>query len=186
MLQIKVTYKGIKSFYGWEFQRFTYLVNYLSLLQLISPTSVIVTVCNVSYLKMLCLIYHTTFKHPVQVPRWDAPRYLPRSINLLKLPLWFQIIPLRPINMFSTPVLKRGYPRWYLHIACLTIWQSYNLTLFIEFWLVGTWFFAHWRHQRAVTRLENVHQLNIRRDKKLGFQLSHKQPLWKNWWPPLK
>ena len=135
---------------------------------------------------MLCLIYHTTFKHPVQVPRWDAPRYLPRSINLLKLPLWFQIIPLRPINMFSTPVLKRGYPRWYLHIACLTIWQSYNLTLFIEFWLVGTWFFAHWRHQRAVTRLENVHQLNIRRDKKLGFQLSHKQPLWKNWWPPLK
>ena len=69
MLQIKVKYKGIKSFYGWEFQRFTYLVNYLSLLQLISPTSVIVTVSNVSYLKMLCLIYHKTFKHPVQVPR---------------------------------------------------------------------------------------------------------------------
>ena len=46
--------------------------------------------------------------------------------------------------------------------------------LFLEFWLVYTWFFTHWRHHRAVTRLENVRQSNIRRDKKLGFQLSHK------------
>ena len=28
--------------------------------------------------------------------------------------------------------------------------------LFLEFWLVGTWFLDDWRHQRAVTRLENV------------------------------
>ena len=32
-------------------------------------------------------------------------------------------------------------------------------------------------HQLAVTQLENVRQLNIGRGKKLGFQLSHTQPL---------
>ena len=32
------------------------------------------------------------------------------------------------------------------------------------------------RDQRAVTHLENVRQLNIRRGKKLVFQLSHRQP----------
>ena len=53
------------------------------------------------------------------------------------------------------------------------MWQH----VFLEFWLVNTWFFAHWRHQRVVTRLENVRQLNIRRGKKLGFLLSHRQPL---------
>ena len=36
--------------------------------------------------------------HPVQVPRWDAPRWLPQSINLLKLPPRSQIIPSQPIN----------------------------------------------------------------------------------------
>ena len=59
------------------------------------------------------------------------------------------------------------------HIVPLTIWHQ----RFLEFWLVDTWFFAHPRVQRAVTRLENVHQLNIRRGKKLGFQLSHRQTL---------
>ena len=58
------------------------------------------------------------------------------------------------------------------HIVRLTIWHH----LFLEFWLVNTWFSAHWRRQRAVTRLENVRQLNLRRGKKLGFQLSHRQP----------
>ena len=38
-------------------------------------------------------------------------------------------------------------------------------------------FFAYPRDQRAVTRLENVRHLNIRRGKKGGFQLSHTQPL---------
>ena len=38
-------------------------------------------------------------------------------------------------------------------------------------------FFSQSRDQRAVTRLENIRQLNIRRDKKLSFQLSHAQPL---------
>ena len=51
------------------------------------------------------------------------------------------------------------------HTVRLTIWHH----LFLEFWLVDTWFFIHWGHQRAVTRLENVRQLNIRRGKKLGF-----------------
>ena len=36
--------------------------------------------------------------------------------------------------------------------------------------------FCYWRHHRAVTRLENVRQSNTRRDKMLGFQLSHKHP----------
>ena len=59
------------------------------------------------------------------------------------------------------------------HIVPLTIWHH----LFLKFWLVDTWFFTHWRHQRAVTHLENVRQLNIGRGKKPGFQLSHAQPL---------
>ena len=58
-----------------------------------------------------------------------------------------------------------------VHIARLTIWNH----LFSEFCLVDTWVFAHWRFQRAVTRLENVRQLDIRRDKKLSFQLSDTQ-----------
>ena len=45
-----------------------------------------------------------------------------------------------------------------------------------QFWLVDTWFFAYWRHQRSVTLLENVYQLNIRRDKRLRVQLSNTQP----------
>ena len=49
--------------------------------------------------------------------------------------------------------------------------------LFLEFWLVHTWVLAHWHHRRAVTLLENICQLNIIRDKKLGFQLSHTHPL---------
>ena len=48
--------------------------------------------------------------------------------------------------------------------------------LFLEFWLVDTWFFADWRHHRAITRLENVRQSNIRRGKKQVFQLLHKHP----------
>ena len=57
-------------------------------------------------------------------------------------------------------------------MICLTIWHQ----VFLEFWLVDTWFFAHPRDQRTVTRLENVGQLNIRRCKKLNFLLSHRQP----------
>ena len=49
--------------------------------------------------------------------------------------------------------------------------------LFLVFWLVGTWFFADWRHHRAVSRLENVRQPNIRWGEKLGFQLPHKHIL---------
>ena len=61
-----------------------------------------------------------------------------------------------------------------MHIVRLTMRHR----LFLEFRLVGTWFFAHWRHHRAVSRLENVRQSSIRRGKKLDFQLSHKHPLW--------
>ena len=61
-----------------------------------------------------------------------------------------------------------------MHIVRLTMRHH----LFFEFWLVGTWFFAPWRHHCAVTRLENLCQSSIRRGKKVGFQLSHKHPLW--------
>ena len=54
------------------------------------------------------------------------------------------------------------YPVPYI---CLATWHQ----LFLKFWLVNTWFFAYPLDQRAVTRLENVRQLNIRRGKKLGF-----------------
>ena len=63
------------------------------------------------------------------------------------------------------------------NIVCLTIWSH----LFREIWLVNIWFFAQGHQQRAVTYLENVRQLNIRRGKNLGFQLSHRQP-WKDEW----
>ena len=60
------------------------------------------------------------------------------------------------------------------------LWPIVRLTMryhqFLEFWLVDTWFLTHWRHHRAVTHLENVLQSNIRRGKKLGFQLLHKHP----------
>ena len=75
----------------------------------------------------------------------------------------------------SNPYLRISYS---MHIVGLTIWHH----LFLEFWLVNIWFFAHWRHQRIVTHLENIRQLNIRRGKKLGFQLSYKQPPCKKLW----
>ena len=43
--------------------------------------------------------------------------------------------------------------------------------------------FAHWRHQHAVTHLENVHQLNDRWGKKLDISLLHRQPLIWNFLP---
>ena len=55
----------------------------------------------------------------------------------------------------------------------VTTWYQ----LFLEFWLVHTWIFAHWRHQRAVTHFENVRQLNESWGKKLDINLLHKQPL---------
>ena len=57
------------------------------------------------------------------------------------------------------------------HIVHLTIWHQ----LFLEFWLVHTWYFAHSRSQHIVTRLENVRDLNIRQGKNLGFELSHRK-----------
>ena len=40
--------------------------------------------------------------------------------------------------------------------------------------------FTHTLHPHAVTHLKNVCQFNIRQGKKIGFQLSHSQPL-KKW-----
>ena len=57
------------------------------------------------------------------------------------------------------------------HIVPLAIWHH-----LFTFWLVDTGFFAHSCDQRAVIRLDNARQLNIRKDKKLFFQMSHTQP----------
>ena len=71
------------------------------------------------------------------------------------------------------PTVPPPLPHTHTHIVCLTIWYH----LFLEFWLVvDTWFFAHRCNQRALTCLENVNQLNIRRGKKQGFSMSHRQP----------
>ena len=58
---------------------------------------------------------------------------------------------------------KRVYGYSNEHIVGLTIWHH----LFLEFWSVSTWCFAHWRHQRAVTRLKNVRHINLIRGKKV-------------------
>ena len=56
--------------------------------------------------------YIRKFKHPVQVPQSDAPRWPPRLIILLKVPPRSQIMPPCPINgKISTSVIKKIYPR---------------------------------------------------------------------------
>ena len=77
--------------------------------------------------------------------------------------------------------IKTNFRNALLHIVCLAIRDQQ----FLEFWLVFTWFFPHPHDQRAVTRLENVRQLNIRRGKKPAFQLSQRQPLWNIYIPVL-
>ena len=69
---------------------------------------------------------------------------------------------------FSFSVLSFGK-----RVTRIGVIYMHIVHLFFEFWLVNTWFFAHWRNQHAGTRLENVRHLNKRRSKKLGFQLSH-------------
>ena len=51
---------------------------------------------------------------PVQVPQWNAPWWLPRSINLAKTTSPVPNYASPPINNFSTSAIKRLYPRQYL------------------------------------------------------------------------
>ena len=48
----------------------------------------------------------TLLGDPVQVPRWDVPRWLPRSIIVLRVPRRSQIITSQPINKSSLPYYK--------------------------------------------------------------------------------
>ena len=64
-------------------------------------------------------------------------------------------------------------------------WKAYQIQIHLYLYEWGTFIqmytystFDVWRHDRAVNRLENVRQSNIRRGKKLGVQLSHKQALY--------
>ena len=70
--------------------------------------------------------------------------------------------------------LKKIYSK--LNCTFYIVRLTISHCLFLEFWLVHTWFFAHWRHQSTVTCLENVRQLNKRWGKKLGLPLSLSQP----------
>ena len=79
--------------------------------------------------------------------------------------------------LFFSHIWPKGTLETYTLCATRIVRLTMRHHLFLEFLLVDTWFFTHWRHHRAVTRIENVRQSNIRRGKKLGFQLSHKHPL---------
>ena len=78
---------------------------------------------------------------------------------------WLPLVKLEPSlwnqQNFSSSYFWPHQPRDINHIVRFTIWHH----LFLEFWLVNIWFFAHWSHQLAAARLENVRQLNIRRSK---------------------
>ena len=68
------------------------------------------------------------------------------------------------------------------HVQVLWFWRhtystSDNVTPPMSGFLIGqNLIFCWWRHQCAITRVENVCQSNIKRDKNLGFQLSQRHP----------
>ena len=80
------------------------------------------------------------------------------------------------IEIMKSMVLKVLIPLEYgillQQTVCVRIWYQ----LFLWFWMVHTWIFAHWRHQRAVSRLENVRQLNERWGKRLDISLLYRHP----------
>ena len=73
------------------------------------------------------------------------------------------------INLTDTIVFKLNFCNWTFILRLPVILFSFQYFCKI--------FFNIFFHQRAVTHLENVCQLNIRRGKKPGFQLSLRQPL---------
>ena len=73
------------------------------------------------------------------------------------------------------------------HVWCLLFFNFFtciHLTIwyqsFLDFWMVHTSVFVHPHDQKAVTRLENVGQLNERGGKKLDINLLNRQPLSEN------
>ena len=73
------------------------------------------------------------------------------------------------INLVDVIVFKLNFCNWTFILRLPVILFSFQYFCKI--------FFNIFFHQRAVTHLENVRQLNIRRGKKLGFQLSLRQLL---------
>ena len=73
------------------------------------------------------------------------------------------------INLADVIVFKLNFCNWTFILRLPVILFSFQYFCKI--------FFNIFFHQRAVTHLENVRQLNIRRGKKLGFQLSLRQLL---------
>ena len=126
-----------------------------------------------------CIILHTIIHYPLNVSR-EKSRSSHQRCSIKKGVLKRKVFSCEFCKIFKNTFLQNISGRWFLqstpphpHIVRLTIWHY----LFLEFWLVvDTWFFACWLHQRVVAYFENVHQLNIRRGKKLGFQLPHRQP----------
>ena len=54
-----------------------------------------------------------------------------------------------------------------LHIVRLTMRHH----LFLELWLVHTWFFTYWRYQRAITSLEKCTPVKYKKREKAGFPI---------------
>ena len=73
------------------------------------------------------------------------------------------------INLADVIVFKLNFCNWTFILRLPVILFSFQYFCKI--------FFNIFFHQHVVTRLENVRQLNIRRGKKLGFQLSLRQLL---------
>ena len=82
----------------------------------------------------------------------------------------------------SNPYVNKAFiissPSFQNFVKCNTTYSSfYNLIAAISRVLIDQHLiFAHPRAQHAVIRLENVRQLNIRRDKKFDIRVSHRQP----------
>ena len=109
----------------------------------------------------------------IQERSYAIPNFLERLSfqDVRKKKVWFSM---QRSHLSLCQFVVAIFASQHIHTIFLTIWHL----PFLEFWLVDTWSFAHWPHQRAVTHLENVRQLNIRRGKNLGFQLSYRQPPW--------
>ena len=79
--------------------------------------------------------------HPVQVPRCDVPRWLPRSIILLKVPPQSQIMSPQPIK---EKVLYPGHKETFSLVIFLKNWWS-PLKYIILGMILGLWNnYANW------------------------------------------
>ena len=141
-----------------------------------------IIICAISMkIHLHCFVYLTSWNLGTVVPRYSVKKMFlkiswnsQKACNFIKKEALAQVFTLDFCKIFintffyRTSLVAASGNRWnHTIFICHTVMWQWDIT-----W--DTWFFADWRHHRAVTRLENVRQSNIRRGKKLGFQLSHK------------